>query len=61
MIDTFFTLTGEMLFPSPSTDAPDTTIQIINADEVPTKKVTTILSPFLSLYREKITTPFLYC
>lgn len=52
MIDAFSILTSEMPPPSSSTDAPDATIQTTITDEVP-KKVTTILSPFLSLQKEK--------
>lgn len=49
MIDAFSTLSGEMPTPQPTTDALYATIQITNADEAQTKKVTIIISPFPSL------------
>lgn len=52
MIDAFSILTGKIPPPPTSTDAPDTTIQTTNVDEVP-KKVTIILSPFLSFQKTK--------
>lgn len=45
MIDAFSTLTGETPPPPLSTDAPDVTIQITNADKAP-KKVTTYYLTF---------------
>lgn len=55
MIDAFSILTGEIPPPPPTTNAPDITIQTNNTDEVP-KKVTIILSLFLSLQKAKIQT-----